>query len=82
MSEGVPGEGGNVLHVIQLVRGSGRLVKEDATDVDVLVCCAPAVGPVLVGGDLGSKGGEILRAGADPVVIWTAIVSRGSMHVC
>lgn len=69
------GEGGDVAHIIDLVRGGGRFVEEDAPDVDILVRCAPAIGPVLVGGDLGSKDGEILRCGADPIMVWAAIVS-------
>lgn len=81
MGEGGAGEGADVAHVAELVRGGGRFVKEDAADVDVLLGGAGAAGPVLVGGDLGFEGGEVLRPGADPVLVRAAIVPRGGVHV-
>lgn len=81
VSESVSGEGGDVAHVIDLIWAGGRFVEKDPTDVDVFLCGASPVGPVLVGGDIGLEAGQILRSRADVVMGDAAVVLCGSVHV-
>ena len=65
--EGGSGVITDVAHIGYLIWGCGCFVEEDATYVDILLCGATPLGPVLVGGDLGFQGGQGLRRRADVV---------------